>query len=190
MFSCSVHIPSHSFQFCHCHHQELLLESLFPLTLPSPFYNLRSNYWYCNDIKMILPSFHWAKHIGWHGGNLTTRSIRRTLATQTPCELHSGPHINPYNWTFPNCNISFIMDQSSNKPANEWLLQVAYGKTCPTLGALLFAWQQNYSMKSKDRHTVGRSCLFWSSMFATICPLKNLPNFCNFDDVLILRIHS
>ena len=31
--------------------------------------------------------------------------------------------------------------------------------------------------KSKDRYTVGRSCLFWSSMFATIFPLKNSPNF-------------
>ena len=31
--------------------------------------------------------------------------------------------------------------------------------------------------KSKDRHTVGRSCLFWSSVFATICPLKNPTNF-------------
>ena len=28
----------------------------------------------------------------------------------------------------------------------EWLLQVVYGKTCPTLGALLFAWQQNHSV--------------------------------------------
>ena len=83
-------------------------------------------------------------------------------------------------WTFPNCNISFIMDQSTNKTTNEWLLQVAYGKTCPTLGALLFAWQQNHSVgctKSKDRHTVGKSCLFWSLMFATIFPLKNSPNF-------------
>ena len=83
-------------------------------------------------------------------------------------------------WTFSNCNISFIMDQSTNKTTNEWLLQVAYGKTCPTLGALLFAWQQNHSVgctKSKDRHTVGKSCLFWSLVFATIFPLKNSPNF-------------
>ena len=108
-----------------------------------------------------------------------------------PCELHSMLRINPYNWTFPNCNISFIMDQSTNKTTNKWLLQVAYGKTCPTLGALLFTWQQNHSVgctKSKDRHTFGRSCLFWSSVFATICWLKNLPNFQHFDVVLNLRI--
>ena len=48
--------------------------------------------------------------------------------------------------------------------------------------------------KSKDRHTAGRSCLFLSSVFATICPLKNPPNPPNsrhFDDVVLnLRIHS
>ena len=88
--------------------------------------------------------------------------------------------------------ISFIMDQSTNKTTNAWLLQVAYGKTCSTLGALLFAWQKSHSVgctKIRDRHTVGRSCLFWSSVFATICPLKNLPNCRHFDDVVLnLRI--
>ena len=144
---------------------------------------------------MILASFHWAKHIWWHGGNLATRSVGGTSVTQTPCELYSILRINPYNWTFPNCNISFIMDQSTNKTTNEWLLQVAYGKTCSTLGALLlFAWQQNHSVgctKREDRHTVGRSCLFWSSVFATICPLNNnIPIFRHFDDVLNLCINS
>ena len=154
VLSCCVHIPSHSFQFCHSCHQLLLLEPLFPSTLPSPFYNLASHYWYRNDVKMILPSFHWAIHIGWHGRNSSTRSVGGTSATQTPCELHSILRINPtiepfptvhqpYNWTFPNCNISLIMDQSTNKTTNEWLLQVAYGKICSTLGALLFAWQKN-----------------------------------------------
>ena len=143
---------------------------------------------------MILPSFHWSKHPRWHGGNSSTRSVGGTSATQTPCELHSVLRINPYNWTFPNCNISFIMDQSTNKTTNEWLSQVAYGKTYSTLGALQFAWQQNHSVgctKSKDRHSVRRSCLFWSLVFATICPLTNPPNFSNFDDVVLnLRIHS
>ena len=39
MFSCCVHIPSTSFQFCHSYYQLLflLLELFF---LPSPFYNL------------------------------------------------------------------------------------------------------------------------------------------------------
>ena len=65
-------------------------------------------------------------HIMWLGGNSATRSVGRTSATQTPCELHSilrikhsVLRINPYNWTFPNCNISFIMDQSSKKTTNE-----------------------------------------------------------------------
>ena len=202
VFSCCIHIPSHSVQFCHSCHQSLLLEPLFPSTLPSLFYNLASNYWYRNDVKMILPLFHWAKHIGWHGGNSSTRLVGGTSATQTPCELYSILRINPYNWTFSNCNITFIMDQSTNKTTNEWLLQVAYEKTCSTLGALLFAWQQQQQQKqkqqksvgytkSKDRHTVVRSCLFWSSVFGTICPLKNLPNFRHFDDVVLnLRIHS
>ena len=91
---------------------------------------------------MMLPLFHWAKHIGWHEGNSSTRSVGGSSATQTPGELHSVLRINPYNWTFPNCNISFILDQSTNKTTNKWLLQVAYGKTCSTLGALLFAWQK------------------------------------------------
>ena len=33
------------------------------------------------------------------------------------------------------------MDQSTNN--KRVMLQVAYGKTCPALGALLFAWQKN-----------------------------------------------
>ena len=103
---------------------------------------------------MILSSFHWDKHIGWHGGNSSTRLVGGTSGTHTPWELHSILRINPYNWTFPNCNISFIMDQSTNKITNEWLLEVAYGKTCSILGALLFAWQKSHSVactKSKDR---------------------------------------
>ena len=45
--------------------------------------------------------------------------------------------------------------------------------------------------KSKDRYTVRRSCLFRSSVFATICPHKNPPNFRHFDDIVLnLRIHS
>ena len=132
---------------------------------------------------MILPPFHWAKHIGWLGGNSSTLSVGGTSATQIPFELHSVLRIRPYNWIFPNCSISFIMDQSTNSTTNEWLLQVAYGKTCPTLGALQFAWQQNHSAvctKSKDVHNTGRSCLFWSSVFATFCPLKNPHNFRSF----------
>ena len=101
---------------------------------------------------MILPSFHWDKHTGWHGGNSSTRSVGGTSATQTPYEMHSILRINPCNWTFPNCNISFIMDQSTNKTTNEWLLQVACGKTCPTLGALLFDWQKK---KNPTTHSVG-----------------------------------
>ena len=108
---------------------------------------------------MILPSFHWAKHIGWHEGNSSTRSVGGTSATQTPRELHSILCINPYNWTFPNCNISFIMDQSTNKTTNEWLLQVACGKTCPTLGALLFAWKEKTNKQTnknkKENKKVG-----------------------------------
>ena len=61
---------------------------------------------------------------------------------QPPCELHSILRINPYNWTFPNCNISFIMDQSTNKTTNEWLLQVACRK--PVL-----LWEPCYSLGKK-----------------------------------------
>ena len=41
------------------------------------------------------------------------------------------------------------MDQSTKKTTNESdcnTSQVAYGKSCPTLGAFLFAWQQNHSV--------------------------------------------
>ena len=38
--------------------------------------------------------------------------------------------------------------------------------------------------KGKGRHTVRKSCLFWSSVFDTICPLKNLPSFRHFHDVV------
>ena len=99
--------------------------------------------------------------------------------------------------TFPNCNISFIMDQSTNKTTNEWLLQVAQWENLFYFWSLAIRLAKNKKphsvgcTKSKDRHTVRRSCLFWSSVFATICPLKNLPNFRHFDDVVLnLRIHS
>ena len=108
------------------------------------------------------------KVVRWLGGNLSIRSVGGTSATQTPSELHSVLSINPYNWTFPNCNISFIMDHSTKKTTNQCLLQVTNGKTCPTLGALLFTWQQNHSVgctESKYWHTAGRSCLFWSLVF-------------------------
>ena len=68
------------------------------------------------------------------------------------------------------------------------------------MGKPVLFWEPCYSlatnhsvgcMKSKDWHTVGRSCLFWSSVFAMICPLKNPPNFCHFDDIILnLCIHS
>ena len=89
---------------------------------------------------MILPSFHWAKHIGWHEGNSSTHFVGGTSATQT---------------TFPSCYISFIMDQSTNKTTNEWLLQVACGKTCPTLGALLFAWKEKTNKQTNKNKKVG-----------------------------------
>ena len=57
--------------------------------------------------------------IRWHGGNSFTGSVGGTSVTQTPCELHSVLCINPYYWIFPNCNISFVMDQSTKKTGNE-----------------------------------------------------------------------
>ena len=100
VFSCCIHIPSHSVSS---------VLSFLPSVTTSraivffdssfSFYNLASNYWYGNDVKMILPSFHWAKHIGWHGGNSSTRLVGGTSATQTPCELYSILRINPFEWT-------------------------------------------------------------------------------------------
>ena len=168
--------------YSHCFFRLFLLLSII---LPQIIDIVMTSKWFCH---------HWSKHIGWHGGNLSTHLVGGTLATQIPCELPSLICTNPYNWTFPSCNISFVMDQSTNKTTNEWLLQVAYGKTCATLGALQFAWQQNHSVvctKSKDRHIVGRSCLFWSSVFAMICPLKNPSSFSHFDGVVLnLCLHS
>ena len=47
--------------------------------------------------------------------------------------------------------------------------------------------------KSKDRQYlqqyVGKSCLFWCWVFATICPLKNPPNFRHFDDVVLIYMY-
>ena len=155
--------------------------------------------------KWFLLSFHWVKHIGWHGGNSSTRLVGVTLATQTPCELYSILRINPYNWTFPNCNISSIMDQATKKTTKEWLLQVAYGKTCYTLEALLFAWQKTpHKNKNKTKtKTVwvvrkSRTDILLADLvcFEVQClpqsaHLKNLPNFRHFDDVVLnLRMHS
>ena len=64
------------------------------------------------------------------------------------------------------------------------------------MGKPVLLWEACYSLGKnkikklrglyeKDWHTTGRSCLFWSSVFATVCPLKNLLNFCHFDDVIL-----
>ena len=45
------------------------------------------------------------KVVRWLGGNLSNCSVGGTSATQTLCELHSVLCINPYNLTFPNCNV-------------------------------------------------------------------------------------
>ena len=127
---------------CNYFYSHCFLRLFFLLSLPSPFYNLTSNYWNRNDVKIILPSFHWVKHIGWHGGKMSTRSVGGTSATQTPCELYWILRINPYEWTFQNCDISFTMDQSTNKTTNEWLLEVAYGKT-------VLLWEPCYSLSKK-----------------------------------------
>ena len=129
---------------------------------------------------MILPS-HWAKHTGWQGGNSSTRSVGWTSATHTPCELHSILCINPYNWTFPNRNISFIMDQSTNKTTNKWLLQVACGKTCPTLGALLFAWQKNIVWIVRKART---DMLLADLVCFEVRCLPQSAKFWHFDDVI------
>ena len=72
------------------------------------------------DAKRCLTSAHINKnYIRWLGGNSSTRWVRGTSATQIPCKLHSVLCINPFNWTFPNCNISFIMDQSTKKTTTE-----------------------------------------------------------------------
>ena len=92
---------------------------------------------------------------------------------------------------FPNCNISFMMDQSTNKTTNEWLLEVAYGKTCPTLGALLFAWQQNHSVGCTKRTNILLANLvcFDVQCLPRSAPIfKNSPNFRHFD-YLVLNLH-
>ena len=55
------------------------------------------------------------------------------------------------------------MDQCMVKPALLW-------EPCYLLDKKPIMWVN--CMKSKDRHTIGRSCLFWSSVFAMICLLK------------------
>ena len=72
---------------------------------------------FCCIINKVAVGNWW--DIRWLGGNSSTCSVGGTSATQTPCELHSVLRINPYNWTFPNCNISFILDQSIKKTTNE-----------------------------------------------------------------------
>ena len=80
--------------------------------------------------------------VRWPGGNLSTHSVGGTSPTKTPSKLHSTVRINPYKWTFPNCDISCIMDQSTNKTTNE--SDFTSGKNCAIyiLGAMLIAWQQ------------------------------------------------
>ena len=107
----------------------------------------------------------------------------------------------PYNWTFPNCNWHQFHNGSVHKQNNKRVIVTSsVWEHLSYLGSLAICLAKNKTnkkhdsvgcTKSKDRHIVGRSCLFWSSVFATICPLKNLPNFRYFDDVVLnLRIHS
>ena len=102
-----------------------------------------------------------------------------------PCELHSVLRIKPRNWTFPNCNTRFIK-QTKQQTCD---CSVAFGKTCPTLGALLFAWQQ---LKPVWVVRKVRTDILLANLvcFDVQClPLKNPPNFRRFDDVVLLYVY-
>ena len=125
----------------------------------------------------------WAKFV--------SHSVGGTSSTKTPSKLYSTLRINPYKWTFPNCDISCIMDQpATNKTAHEsdFTSSARYWGKTALLGAVLFTWQQlnrrsvgytkNYKYLfiifgyTQDEHTVNWCCLFWSEVQC----LKSLSN--------------
>ena len=54
------------------------------------------------QVPLSLRSLHlWENYnIGWPGGNVSTCSVERTAATETPSKLHSALHINPLQVNF------------------------------------------------------------------------------------------
>ena len=104
--------------------------------------------------------------IMWPGWNSSTHSVGGTLPTKTPSKLYSTLCINPYyKQFFPNCDISCIMDQSTNKTTKESYF------TCNVWGKLWYPGSHtvplatNHSMGYRqDGHTVSWCCLFWISV--------------------------
>ena len=98
--------------------------------------------WYCLNLprwimKWCPNRMTWVKFVhslSW--GNFTHQT--------TLLKLYSALRINPYKWTFPNCDISCItciMDQSTNKTTNEsnftcsvWKKNVLFWEPCCSLG--------------------------------------------------------
>ena len=117
---------------------------------------------HCNDVKIILLSFS-LSGIGWHGRHSSTRSVGGTSATQTPYEMHSILRINPCNWTFPNCNISFILDQSIKKTTNESNCYKQH------MGKPVLLWEPCYSLGNKPIVWVVRKVRTDVCGFAQIC---------------------
>ena len=105
--------------------------------------------------------------IGWPRGNLSTHSVGRTLPTKTPSKMYStlGPMHQPLQVTFSNCDISCIMDQSTNKTTNESdFTSSVWEKLCYS-GSHAVRLATNHSMGfTQDGQTVSWCCLFWSSV--------------------------
>ena len=135
VFFCCVHIPSRFVKFCHSAISNYFQNHCFLRLFLHLSIILRQ------IIDIVMMSKWFCYHFIEPRGSSSTCSVGGTSAT-----LWTALRINPYNWTFPNCIISFIMDQSTNKAKNKWLLQVAYGKTCPTFAAL-----QKKKKKKKNR---------------------------------------
>ena len=87
-----------------------------------------------------------------------------TSPTKTPSKLYSTLRINPYKWTFPNCDISCIMVQSTNKTTNENDFTSSVWEKLYCSGSRAVCLATNYSMGyTQDGHNVSW-CLFWSSV--------------------------
>ena len=95
-------------------------------------------------------------------GKFVHSLVGGTSPTKTPSKLYSTLHINAYKWTFPNCDISCIVDQSTNKTTNERDFTIVYEGKTAILGAVLFAWQQ--TVACVIRKTFSWCCLFWRSV--------------------------
>ena len=117
--------------------------------------------WYC--LKLSRRTMKWCPNrVAW--GKFMHSLVRGTSPTKTPSKLYSALCSNPYKWNFSNCDISCIMDQSTNKTTNESdFTSSVWGKLCYS-GSCAVRLATNHNVGYTQDGHIASWCLFWISV--------------------------